>query len=121
GTLEAFRRDPQAVGQRPSAYPQASLYPEYAYEGRKWGMVIDLTACIGCGACTIACQAENNSPIVGPREVRRGREMHWIRVDRYFAGPAESPEVYFSPVPCMHCEKAPCEIVCPVGATKHSG
>ncbi|MDX1654675.1 MAG: TAT-variant-translocated molybdopterin oxidoreductase, partial [Candidatus Competibacteraceae bacterium] len=117
-TLEEFLANPDFLHDEPREKPpEHSLYPEFDYsDDYKWGMAIDLNACIGCNACTIACQAENNIPSVGRQEVERGHEMHWIRVDRYYQGPLEAPRTFFQPVPCMHCEKAPCEYVCPVMA-----
>jgi len=101
--------------------PNDTLYPNYEYTGYKWGMAVDIASCVGCQACVIACQSENNIPIVGKEQVARSRHMHWLRVDTYFKGLAENPEgAHFMPIPCMHCEVAPCEPVCPVHATVHS-
>ncbi len=105
---------------QPESSSELSLYPPVNYPRYAWGMVVDLGACTGCNACVVACCAENNIPAVGKDEVLKGREMHWMRIDRYYEGPATDPEIHHQPVMCMHCDKAPCEVVCPVGATLHS-
>jgi len=133
-TLTEYKKNPAFAHEGVEAPPKdMSLYKEFAYPGYAWGMAIDLNKCNGCNACVVACQSENNIPVVGKEQVMRGREMHWIRIDRYYTlgesatdDPSsyhpslDNPQTFFQPVPCQQCENAPCEQVCPVGATVHS-
>jgi molybdopterin-containing oxidoreductase family iron-sulfur binding subunit len=122
-TFEEYQKNPHFAREREApAVPDAEqMYPLYDYSKQHaWAMVIDTTVCTGCNGCVQACQAENNIAVVGKEEVVREREMHWLRIDRYWRGNPENPETFHMPVPCMQCETAPCEPVCPVGATSHS-
>jgi MoCo/4Fe-4S cofactor protein with predicted Tat translocation signal len=116
GTLAAYQKDPHFLR---SEEPRAELYRWQPEGPAAWAMSIDLNACIGCNACVVACQSENNIPVVGKDQVIHEREMHWLRIDRYWEGQPDEPRSYFQPIMCMHCEQAPCETVCPVGATVH--
>jgi len=120
GTLHDWEHHPDFAQHVVHHPPLKSLWKEFTYEGHRWAMSIDLSQCTGCSTCTIACQSENNVPIVGKEDVIRGREMAWIRMDRYFTGNEENPAIVHQPINCQHCEMAPCEQVCPVAATTHS-
>jgi molybdopterin-containing oxidoreductase family iron-sulfur binding subunit len=109
----------EAARHKPPKDP-ASLYPDQKFPEHKWGMSIDMSSCVGCSACVLACQSENNIPVVGPEQVVKGREMHWLRIDRYYDGEPDNPRVVQQPMLCQQCDDAPCENVCPVSATNHS-
>ncbi len=121
GNLEEYKKDPKSIhhgAHKPGR--ELTIYPNWDYsQGYAWGMTIDMNACIGCNACIVACQSENNIAVLGKELVAKGRIMHWLRIDTYFRGSSANPEVYFQPMMCQHCEAAPCEVVCPVNATVH--
>jgi molybdopterin-containing oxidoreductase family iron-sulfur binding subunit len=120
-TMDEYAKEPDFAKEEEPPH-ELTLYPDYPYKSEPyaWGMAIDLNKCVGCNNCIIACQSENNIAVVGKEQVGIGRHMHWIRVDAYYEGDRNNPTAHFQPVPCMQCENAPCEVVCPVGATVHS-
>ena len=130
-TLAEFKKDPAEVlderekealpyGGLPDYEKEGTIYPYFDKPGIHWGLSVDLNSCIGCGACVVACHLENNVPIVGKSEIKRFHDMHWLRIDRYYSGDMDNPQVVFQPLMCQHCDNAPCENVCPVSATNHS-
>ena len=123
-TLEEYKANPNFANkddeEHPVSHPDMSLFPNWQYNGNAWGMSIDLNSCTGCNACIVGCYAENNIAVVGKQQVRIGRNMQWLRIDTYFEGDLAAPRAHFQPMACQHCENAPCEQVCPVGATVHT-
>jgi len=123
-TLEEYKANPGFANaddeEHPVDHKDISLFPNWEYKDNAWGMSIDLNSCVGCNACIVGCYAENNIPVVGKQQVRIGRNMQWLRIDTYFEGDLAAPRAHFQPMACQHCENAPCEQVCPVGATVHT-
>ena len=119
GTVDEYLKNPHFISEG-EHQEMESVNPQIEYPGLKWGMSIDLNKCLGCNDCVVACNVENNVPVVGKEQVEKGREMHWLRIDRYYSGTAEDPVVVNQPMLCQHCDQAPCENVCPVVATNHS-